>query len=64
MTKTIRIGRFTVGTGLTPAEMDRLKELAQQEARSMSAQITVMVRQQLSQMEKLHESRIHDSSTT
>ncbi len=64
MKKNERRDRFTVGTGLTTAELNRLRELAQQEARSLSAQITIMVRQQLSQIEKRHESRIHDPSTT
>lgn len=64
MEKKERSSRFTVGTGFTTVELDRLRGLAQQEARSLSAQITIMVRQQLSQMEKPHESRIHDSPTT
>lgn len=47
-----KFNRFTVGTNLTPEERRRLRELAQQEARSLSAQITVMVRQQLAQLEQ------------
>jgi hypothetical protein len=47
-----KLNRFTVGTGLTPEERRRLRELAQKEARSLSAQITVMLRQQLAQLEQ------------
>lgn len=43
-----QLNRFTVGTALTPEERSRLRELAQQEARSLSAQITIMLRKQLS----------------
>lgn len=47
-----QLNRFTVGTGLTPEERRRLRELAQQEARSLSAQITIMVRKQLAEIEE------------
>lgn len=48
----IRQDRFTVGTNLTAEERRKLQEMAKKEERSLSAQITVMVRKQLAQLEE------------
>ncbi len=51
--------RKTMGHKLTEEEIKRLQEIARQQARSLSAQVTFMLRNALAQEEYSHEHRNH-----